>query len=108
QYGGRFAGRRSPEHDEVGMLDLVEAHGAAPGTEHGRQTDDARSVSGPVAGIDVVGTDRDPSELLRQKVDFVRGLGARKDAERVGPAAVHNLPDTGRGPSERLVPSRGA
>src|ERR1044072_6704493 len=79
---------RSPEEDDVRLLDL--AVGARPSTraEHRRQTDDARSVSSPVATVDVVGAEGDPGQLLRQEVHLVGGLRAAEDAERVRTARI--------------------
>ena len=54
---------RPPQHDEVGLLDLLVRAGTATGTEHGRQTDDGGRVSGAVAAIDVVGPKDLTSEL---------------------------------------------
>ena len=68
----RFTGVRAPQEDDIGLLDLLVRAGTAPRPEHCRQTDDAGSVSGAVAAVDVVRADGDPSELLRHEVHLVR------------------------------------
>ena len=50
----RLAGVRTPQDQQIRFLDLSIGRRTAARTEHRRQTDDARSVSGAVAGVDVV------------------------------------------------------
>ena len=78
----RLTGVRAPEEDDVRLLDLAVGGRAAARSEHRRQTDDARGVSGAVAGVDVVRAHDLTGELLGQEVHLVRGLGAREDPER--------------------------
>ena len=78
----RLARVRAPEQDHVRLLDLGVRGRAAACSEHRRQTDDARCVSGSVAGVDVVRAHHLARELLRQEIHLVRGLGAREDPER--------------------------
>src|SRR5438067_4009192 len=102
----RLAGVRAPEEDDVRLLDLAVGAGASPSSEHRRQTDDAGRVSGPVTAIDVVRTEDDARQLLRQEVDLVGGPGAAEDADGVRPRrADRALQRRGR-QVERLVPSR--
>ena len=84
----RRARVRSPQEDDVRLLDFAVGARASTRPEHRRQTDDARRVSCPVATVDVVGAERDAGELLRQEVHFVRGLRAAEDAERVRAARI--------------------
>ena len=101
----RRARVRSPQEDDVRLLDFAVGARASTRAEHRRQTDDARGVSGPVATVDVVGAERDAGELLRQEVHFVRGLRAAEDAERVRAARVDVAPESLGRPIERLVPA---
>ena len=99
---------RTPQDDHVRGLDVLVGRRATTGSEHCRQTDDARSVSSSVAGIDVVRADRDAHELLGEEVHLVRRLRAREHAEGVGPVLVSHLAEAGGGGIERLVPRRRA
>ena len=78
----RLACVRAPEEDHVGLLDLCVRRRAAARSEHRRQTDDARGVSGSVTGVDVVRAHHLTGELPRQEVHLVRRLRAGEDAER--------------------------
>ena len=82
--GMRLAGVRAPQEDDVRLLDLAVRRRPAACTEHRRQTDDARGVSGSVAGVDVVRAHHLTGELLREEVHLVRRLRAREHAERRG------------------------
>ena len=84
----RRARVRSPQADDVRLLDFAVGARASTRPEHRRQTDDARRVSGPVATVDVVRAERDAGELLREEVHFVGGLRAAEDPERVGATTV--------------------
>ena len=103
----RRARVRSPEEDDVRLLDFAVGARASARPEHRRQTDDARSVSGPVAAVDVVGAERDAGELLRQEVHLVGGLRAAEDAERVRTARIDVAAEPLGRAIERLVPGRG-
>src|SRR5207244_5890713 len=73
-------------------------------SEHRRQTDDARRVSGAVAAVDVVRGEGDAAELLRREVDLVRRLRAAEDADALAAAlGEHTSEALGRA-VERLVP----
>ena len=89
----------------IGLLNLFIGRRSAARTEYRRQTDDARSVSGSVTGVDVVGAHHLARELLRQEIHLVRRLRAREDPER---ARSHRPSwralQTRRGAVERLVP----
>ena len=103
----RLAGVRAPEEDHVRLLDLRVRRRAAACSEHRRQTDDARGVSGSVAGVDVVRAHHLARELLRQEVHLVRGLRAREDPERRRRVGLARPGEAGGGAVERLVPGRG-
>ena len=60
----RLARIRSPQDDQVSLLDLLVGVRAAACSEDRRQTGDARSMSGAVAAVDVVATDDRARELL--------------------------------------------
>ncbi len=75
-----FAGVRAPEHDQIGLLDFGVGRSASTSSKDCRQTDDARSVSSPVAGVDVVRAEDGASELLRRKVHLVGRLRAAEHA----------------------------
>src|SRR6185295_6899162 len=72
--------------------------------ERCRQTDDAGSVSGPVAAVDVVAAEGDPGQFPGQVIHFVGRLGAAEDAERVGAVGGEIPLEPFRGAVERLVP----
>ena len=102
--GVGLAGVGTPEEDHVGLLHLLVGAGTAAGTEHCRQTDDARSVSGAVAGVDVVRPQRHPTELLSGVVHLVGALGTREEGESRGPVLVLDGREAVRDPGERLFP----
>ena len=81
----RLARVRSPQDDDVGLLDFPIGAGAAARSEDRRQTDDAGSVSGAVAAVDVVVAEDRASELLREEVHLVRRVRAAEDSERFRP-----------------------
>ena len=103
----RLARVRAPEQDHVGLLDLCVGRRSAACSEHRRQTDDARSVSGSVTGVDVVRAHHLTGELLRQEVHLVRRLGAREDPERLRGVGLARTGKAGCGTVERLGPARG-
>src|SRR4051812_2546193 len=103
----RRAGVRSPQEDDVRLLDLAVGARAPARPEYRRQTDDARGVSRPVATVDVVGAERDAGQLLRQEVHFVGGLRAAEDAEGVGAMRIDVAPETQRRAIERVFPTGG-
>src|SRR6185436_10504281 len=102
----RFAGVRSPQEDDVRLLDLAVRARSAPRSEHRRQTDDAGSVSGTVTAVDVVGAERDAGELLGQIVHLVRRLRAGEEAQGLSAVRVANAAKTRRGGVEGFVPGR--
>ena len=55
--GMGLAGVGSPQEDDVRIFHLAVGAGAPARAEYCRQTDDTRSVSSPVAAVDVVGAD---------------------------------------------------
>ena len=100
----RLAGVRPPEDDEIRVLDLLVGAGAAARSEDRRQTDDAGSVSGAVAAVDVVAAHDLPGELLCDEVHLVRGLRAAEHADAFAPCARGaggTRPRPGRGPRPR-------
>src|SRR5262249_53449720 len=64
----------------------------------------ARSVSRPVATVDVVGAERHAGELLRKIVHFVGGLRAAEDPESVGTARIDVASEPFGRAIERRVP----
>ena len=84
----RLARVRAPEDDDIGVLYLRVAARATAQPEDGRQTDDRGRVSGAVAGVDVVGPDGLPDELLREVVGLVRRLRAGEEADSIGAVVV--------------------
>ena len=101
----RLARVRAPEQDHVGLLDLCVGRRSAACSEHRRQTDDARGVSGSVTGVDVVRAHHLTGELLRQEVHLVRRLGAREDPERRRGVGLARTGKAGCGAVERLGPA---
>src|SRR4051812_37226105 len=59
----RLTGVRAPEEDEVSMLRFLVRARRAASSQDCRQTDDARSVSGSVAAVDVVVAEYRPGKL---------------------------------------------
>ena len=105
----RLARVRAPEEDHVRLLDLCVGRRAAACSEHRRQTDDARRVSGSVTGVDVVRAHHLARELLRQEVHLVRRLGAREDPERrrrVGLPGARRMPAAARSSASSHVAGR--
>jgi hypothetical protein len=97
---------RSPQKDNICLLGLLKRVRAPARSEYRRQTDDAGSVSRPVAAIDVVAADRHTSELLRYEVHLVRALGATEQAKRLWAMLVNNGLQTHDGSVQCLVPTR--
>ena len=101
----RLTGVRSPEEDDVGRFRLFVARGTAPSPKDRRQTDDARSVSRSVAAVDVIVSERDARELLREEVHLVARLRAAEDPDGVRAAGREvSAKPFGRA-IERFVPS---
>src|SRR3954465_14131741 len=102
-----FTGVRAPEEDEVRVLRFLVRARRAACPKDCRQTDDAGSVSGPIAAVDVVVAEDPAGELRRQEVHFVRRLRAAEDSGRrpavFGQIALEPL----RGAIEGLVPRGG-
>ncbi len=89
----RFARIRAPQDDEVGLLRFAVGAGSATGSEYCRQTDDTGSVSGTVAGVDVIRAEHLPGELLDAVIDLVGGLRAGEEADRVGTLLLDGRPE---------------
>src|SRR5436190_5635314 len=103
----RLPGVRSPEEDEIGVLRFLVRARAPARSQDCRQTDDGRSVSGPVAAVDVVVAEDLPGEFRRQKVDFVGRLGAAEYARRGSAVLGQVATEALGGAVERFVPRRG-
>src|SRR5580765_5992984 len=101
----RLARVGAPEEADIGLLDLLEGASAPPGSKHSRQTDDARSVSGPVAAIDIVAADHHAGKLLGHEVHFVGALGATKKPKGARAVAIYNGLEDGGGPIHSFVPA---
>jgi len=106
--GVGLAGVGAPEDDEVGVFNFLIRAGAASCSENRRQTDDAGGVSGAVAGVDVVGADDLPGELLGEVVDFVGRLGAGEEAEGGWAPRCDGFAEAAGRTVEGLVPGRGS
>jgi hypothetical protein len=104
----RFARVRSPQENDVRLLDFAVGARSSTRPECRRQTDDARCVSCPVATVDVVGAEGDSCQLLRQKVHFVRGLRAAEDAKCVRATCVEVAPEAAGRAIERFIPAGSA
>ena len=104
----RLARVRSPQEDDVRLLDLAVGRRAAARTEHRRQTDDARSVSSAVAASRCCSmpiTWR-ANFCARKFISFVafEQENMPKDVGRVG---LSRAAEAFRGAIERLVPGGG-
>src|SRR5690606_28077395 len=86
--------------------DLAVGRSTTACTEHRHQTGDARSVSSSVTGVDVVGADHRPGELLGDEVQLVGRAGARKHAECVGAVELAIAAETIGGAIKGLIPGR--
>ncbi len=104
----RLARVRSPEHDHVGVLDLLVGARAAACPEYRRQTDDARGVSSSIAAIDVVAADDRANELLGDVIHLVGGLRAAKHSKRASAAALSRVAQSRCCALEGLVPGGAA
>ena len=90
---------RSPENNEIGVLNLPIRARAAARAEDRRQTDDARRVSRAVAAVDVVAADDAARELLREVVHLVGRLRTAEQPEAlraVAPGHVAKAPGRAR------------
>src|SRR5205807_2032645 len=81
--------------------------GPASRTEHCRQTDDGGSVSGAVAGVDVVRRHHAAHELLGGVVHLVRRLGAREQSKRTIRTTCPRPIEPGRSTVECFFPGGG-
>jgi hypothetical protein len=99
---------RTPQENQVRLLDFAVRTGAAARSKDCRQTDDTWGVSSPVAAIDVVTTDHRANELLRNVIQLVGRLRATEHAE--GSRAVFlNFRSKALGHTiQRLIPGCGA
>jgi hypothetical protein len=100
----RLARIRSPEQNQVGVLELLIGTRAAACPEYRRQTDDARSVSSPVAAVDIVAADDGTCELLRDIVHLVRRLRAAEHPERARGVTVAGIAQCGRNAVQSFLP----
>ena len=72
--GVGFAGIGAPQENKISLLHLLIGGGSAPCSEHCRQTDDARSVSSSITGVNIVGSDGGSHEFLGRIVHLVCAL----------------------------------
>ena len=103
----RLPGVRSPEDNEIRLFYLAIGTGAATGSKDRRQTDDARSMSSPVAAIDIVAADHRPRELLCHEVHFVGRLRAAEHPEALRAVPLDRAAKTLCGTVQRFVPGCG-
>ena len=111
----RLAGVRSPQEDEVRLLDLAVRARPAPRSEHRRQTDDAGGVSGAVAAVDVVRAEDRPGRTSGRGSSPRSSPSSRRRGRTPPPRARRGRggipPRRGRAPRPRcaarsLPPSR--
>lgn len=67
----RFARVRTPQDNEVRLLDLPVRTGAPSGPKNRRQPGDAWSVSGTVTTVDIVTAHDHTGKLLGQKIGLI-------------------------------------
>ena len=103
--GVRLACVRSPQQDHIGFGDFLIGARSAPKSEHCRQTDDRRSVSGAITGVDVVRLEHRSHELLGCVVHLVRALRAREHADPTGTVLLGRSPQPGCSTIECIVPA---
>src|SRR5438477_12750549 len=96
---------RSPQQDDIGVLNLTIRTGAATRSEYRRQTDDAGSVSSPVATINVVGPDHRANKLLGNIVQLVGGLGATEHPKGIRAMQLDLFAEALGHAVQRLIPS---
>ena len=87
------------------LAQLLVGAGSATGTKHRRQTDDARSVSGAVAAVDVVRAEGRRENFCAAKFNSFVALEQLKRPVIV-PRSTRGA-KAGGGAIERLVPARG-
>ena len=104
----RLTSVRSPQDQQIRLVDLSIGRRTAARTKHRRQTDDARSVSSAVARVDVVRPHHRTHELLSQEIDLVRRLRAAEHPERTRRVLYPCTSQTRSGEIERLIPARKA
>jgi hypothetical protein len=102
--GMSFPRVRSPENDQISLFDLAIRTRSPSYTENRRQTDDAGSMSGTVAAVDVVGPDDRSSELLRKIVHLIRCLRAAEDSEVLWSMPFHRTSKSLGGTMQCLFP----
>ena len=105
KYRMRLPGVRAPEKNDVGLFDLLVRVGATTCAENRRQTGDTRSVSSTVTAIDVVASDHQPSEFLRDEIHFVGALGATEKPETLRTVFLNYSHQPLRRAIQRLVPT---
>ena len=103
--GMRVSRVRSPQDDNVRLLDLTVRAGSPTRSKCGRQTDDAGSVSSAVTAVDIVRAHNLPSELLCGIVHLIGCLGAAENPERLWAALPRRIKSRCSS-TERLVPRR--
>jgi hypothetical protein len=72
---------RTPQENDISLLGLPIRTRASARSKYCRQTDDAGSVSRPVATVDIVAANHNASELLRGEVHLVRAFRAAKQSK---------------------------
>jgi len=95
---------RTPQQDDVGILNFPVRAGSASRSEYRRQTGDAGSVSSPVTTVDIVRSHDTAHELLRGIVQFVRSLGAAEHPKIARVAFCNRLAERCGNPVHGLVP----
>jgi len=95
----------SPQQDHVGFFDFGIGGGSPSGSKDCRQTDDARSVSSSIAGVDVVRRHGGPDELLGGVVHLIGRLGTTEHGERIASVILANRSKPCRSSVKCLVPT---
>ncbi len=103
-----LSGVRPPKKNDFGILNFAVgvSYPHQPQTRSTGAGTNAGGVSRTVATVDVIASDHDPGELLRDVVHLVRGLGATEHPERLRTVPIEGRPYSRGGPIECLVPSR--
>src|SRR5215831_16599894 len=103
--GMRFAGVRTPQDDEVCLLNFLIRTCTSAHSKDCRQTDDTRGVSSTVAAVDVVAAHNGPSKFLSCIVQFVGCLGATENSKCLRTMLLQSHSKPRHCPVESLIPS---
>ena len=102
--GVGFPSIGTPKQNHIGFFNFLIGIGTTAHPKHCRQTDDAGSMSGSIATVDIVGTHDHPNELLGNEVHFIGGFRATKDSKSRVAMVFSVICKSGGNFMERLVP----